>query len=133
MHAREADEDIADIIEDEMKKGPFTGVLHCFSSGAELAQRAIDVGFYVSFSGILTFRNADIIRTVAVDAPEDRILVETDAPFLAPVPMRGKPNEPAYTRHTLECLAGLRQRSTEEMAAITRTNTLRLFAGMAAS
>ena len=133
VHAREADEDIADIIEDEMKKGPFTGVLHCFSSGAELAQRAIDVGFYVSFSGILTFRNADIIRTAAVDAPEDRILVETDAPFLAPVPMRGKPNEPAYTRHTLEYLAGLRQRSTEEMAAITRTNTLRLFAGMAAS
>jgi TatD DNase family protein len=107
-------------------------VLHCFSSGAELARRALDAGFYVSFSGILTFKNADIIREVAITAAEDRILVETDAPFLAPVPMRGKPNEPAYTRHTLECLAALRGKSVEEMAAITRANTLRLFSGMAA-
>ena len=133
VHAREADADIANIIEDEMEKGAFSGVLHCFSSGSELARRAIDVGFYVSFSGILTFRNAELIREVALNAPEDRILVETDAPFLAPVPMRGKPNEPAYTRHTLECLAGLRKRSIEDMAAITRANTLRLFSGMAGS
>ena len=133
VHAREADADIANIIEDEMGKEAFSGVLHCFSSGSELARRAIDVGFYVSFSGILTFRNAELIREVALNAPEDRILVETDAPFLAPVPMRGKPNEPAYTRHTLECLAGLRKRSIEDMASITRANTLRLFSGMAGS
>ena len=133
VHAREADADIANIIEDEMGKGAFSGVLHCFSSGSELARRAIDVGFYVSFSGILTFRNAEVIREVALTAPEDRILVETDAPFLAPVPMRGKPNEPAYTRHTLECLAGLRKHSIEDMASITRANTLRLFSGMAGS
>ena len=133
VHAREADADIANIVEDEMGKGAFSGVLHCFSSGPELARRAIDVGFYVSFSGILTFRNAEVIRETALTAPEDRILVETDAPFLAPVPMRGKPNEPAYTRHTLECLAGLRKRSIEDMASITRANTLRLFSGMAGS
>ena len=101
VHAREADNDIADIIEDEMGKGTFRGVLHCFSSGPELARRAIDVGFYVSFSGILTFKSAAAIQQVAADSPEDRILVETDAPYLAPVPMRGKPNEPAYTSHTL--------------------------------
>ena len=133
VHAREADADIAFIIEDEMEKGAFSGVLHCFSSGSELARRAIDAGFYVSFSGILTFRNAELIREVALNAPEDRILVETDAPFLAPVPMRGKPNEPAYTRHTLECLAGLRKRSIEDMASITRANTLRLFSGIVGS
>ncbi len=130
VHAREADTDIADIIEDEMGKGAFLGVLHCFSSGTDLARRAIDVGFYVSFSGILTFRNAEIIRAVAMTAPKDRILVETDAPFLAPVPMRGKSNEPAFTRYTLECLAGLRNHSIEDMAAITRANTLRLFSRM---
>ena len=133
VHAREADADIANIIEDEMGKGAFYGVLHCFSSGSELARRAIDVGFYVSFSGILTFRNAAVTREVAMTAPEDRILVETDAPFLAPVPVRGKPNEPAYSRYTLECLAGLRKHSIEDMASITRDNTLRLFSGMAES
>jgi TatD DNase family protein len=132
VHAREADDDIASIIEDEMAKGAFSGVLHCFSSGAELARRAIAVGFYVSFSGILTFKNAKTIREVACFAPEDRILVETDAPFLAPVPMRGKSNEPAFTRYTLECLAALRQTDDDRMAAITRANTLRLFSRMAA-
>jgi TatD DNase family protein len=130
VHAREADNDIADIIEDEMRKGPFSGVLHCFSSGPELARRALDVGFYVSFSGILTFNSAETIRTVARDAPEDRILVETDAPYLAPVPMRGKSNEPAFTSHTLAKLAEVRGVDVTDMAAVTRANTLRLFARM---
>lgn len=130
VHAREADDDIADIIEDEMRKGPFSGVLHCFSSGPELARRAIDVGFYVSFSGILTFNSAELIRQVACDAPEDRVLVETDAPYLAPVPMRGKSNEPAFTAHTLARLADIRGVSVSDMAAITRANTLRLFSRM---
>jgi len=133
VHAREADDDIASIIEDEMARGAFAGVLHCFSSGAELARRALDVGFYVSFSGILTFKSAETIQQVARDAPADRILVETDAPFLAPVPMRGKPNEPAFTSHTLAKLAELRSTTVEEMAALTRTNTLRLFSRMGAS
>lgn len=130
VHAREADNDIAAIIEDEMKAGAFTGVLHCFSSGADLARRALDVGFYISFSGILTFKSAETIQQVAQTAPEDRILVETDAPFLAPVPMRGKPNEPAYTSHTLAKLATLRGTDPDRMASITRANTLRLFARM---
>ena len=132
VHAREADDDMAEIIEDEMGRGAFTGVLHCFSSGPELARRALDVGFYVSFSGILTFKSADEIRQVANSAPEDRILVETDAPYLAPVPMRGKSNEPAFTRHTLTRLAEIRGRTEDEMAAITRENTLRLFSRMEA-
>ncbi len=121
---------IADIIEDEMAKGAFRGVLHCFSSGPDLARRAIDVGFYVSFSGILTFKSATTIQQVAIDSPEDRILVETDAPYLAPVPMRGKPNEPAYTSHTLAKLAEIRNTDAESMTAITRANTLRLFSRM---
>ena len=133
VHAREADDDIASIIEDEMARGTFAGVLHCFSSGAKLARRALDVGFYVSFSGILTFKSAETIQQVARDAPADRILVETDAPFLAPVPMRGKPNEPAFTSHTLAKLAELRGTTVEEMAALTRANTLRLFSRMEAS
>ena len=130
VHAREADDDIADIIDDEMGKGAFRGVLHCFSSGPELARRAIDVGFYVSFSGILTFKSAATIQQVAANSPEDRILVETDAPYLAPVPMRGKPNEPAYTSHTLAKLAEIRNTDAERMTAITRANTLRLFSRM---
>ena len=130
VHARDADDDIAAIIEDEMAKGPFTGVLHCFSSGAELARRAIDVGFYVSFSGILTFKKAEEIREVAAFAPEDRVLVETDAPFLAPVPHRGKTNEPAFTAHTLNTLAEVRGMPTDKMAAVTTENTLRLFSRM---
>ena len=130
VHARDADKDMADIIEDEMKKGPFTGVLHCFSSGAGLARRALDVGFYLSFSGILTFNKAEEIREVAGFAPADRVLVETDAPFLAPVPHRGKSNEPAFTQHTLAKLADIRGESIEHMAATTTANTLRLFSRM---
>jgi len=131
VHARDADDDIAEIIEDEMAKGAFSGVLHCFSSGAELARRALEVGFYISFSGILTFNKAEEIRNVAAFAPEDRILVETDAPFLAPVPHRGKTNEPAFTAHTLDRLAAVRGVSVSHMAAVTRANTLRLFSRMA--
>jgi len=133
VHAREADDDIAAIIEDEMQSGAFSGVLHCFSSGVELARRALAIGFCVSFSGILTFKSAQTIQQVARDAPEDRILVETDAPFLAPVPMRGKSNEPAFTSHTLAKLAELRGMDIEGMARLTRANTLRLFSRMEAS
>ena len=127
VHARDADSDMADIIEDEMKKGAFRGVLHCFSSGAELAQRAVDVGFYVSFSGILTFNKSDELRAIAAEIPADRLLVETDAPFLAPMPHRGKTNEPAYTAHTLARLADVRGQTIDNMAVQTYENTLRLF------
>ena len=130
VHARDADDDIAAIIEDEMAKGAFSGVLHCFSSGAALARRALAVGFYISFSGILTFNKAGEIREVAGFAPADRILVETDAPFLAPKPHRGKTNEPAFTAHTLGRLAEVRGLSAAEMAAQTTKNTLRLFSRM---
>jgi TatD DNase family protein len=130
VHARDADDDMAAIIEDEMQKGAFSGVLHCFSSGVELARRALAAGFYISFSGILTFNKAEEIRQVAAFAPADRVLVETDAPFLAPVPERGKTNEPAFTAHTLARLAVIKEMSPESMAAITRENTLRLFSKM---
>ena len=127
VHARDADNDMADIIEDEMKKGVFRGVLHCFSSGADLARRAVDVGFYVSFSGILTFNKSDELRAIAADIPADRLLVETDAPFLAPMPHRGKTNEPAYTAHTLAKLAEVRDQTVKMMASQTYDNTLSLF------
>ena len=127
VHARDADSDVAAILENEMEKGAFRGVLHCFSSGAELAERAIDIGFYISFSGILTFNKAEELRAIATNIPEDRILVETDSPYLAPVPYRGRVNEPAYTAHTLEKLATVRGKRPVEMAHITRKNTLRLF------
>ncbi len=96
VHTRDADDDMAEILETEMEKGAFTGVLHCFSSSQRLARRALDIGFYISFSGILTFKNAHEVQATADFVPMDRVLVETDAPFLAPVPMRGKRNEPAY-------------------------------------
>jgi TatD DNase family protein len=127
VHSRDADEDMAEILEDEMGKGMFRGVMHCFSSGPDLARRAIDIGFYLSFSGILTFNKADELRDIAASVPEDRLLVETDSPYLAPVPHRGRSNEPAFTAHTLAKLAEIRGKSVDEMAAITRANTLRLF------
>ena len=133
VHARDADDDVATILEDEMEKGAFSGVLHCFSSGAGLAQRAIAIGFYISFSGILTFNKAEELRAIAADIPEDRLLVETDSPYLAPVPHRGRPNEPAYTAHTLAKLASVRGKQIDFMAHITKANTLRLFNRMVAS
>jgi len=128
IHARDADDDIAAILEDESKKGAFPFILHCFSSGPELARRGLALGGYISFSGILTFKNAEAIREVAAFAPADRLLVETDAPYLAPVPHRGKPNEPAFVRHTAERLAEIRGVSFEELARQTTMNFAELFA-----
>ena len=133
VHARDADKDIAEILETEMEKGAFTGVLHCFSSGNELARRAINIGFYISFSGILTFGKAEELRLIARDLPAERLLVETDSPYLAPTPHRGKTNEPGYTRHVLEQLAKVRNTSPEKMAEQTRMNTLRLFTHMSSA
>jgi TatD DNase family protein len=130
IHARKADRDIGDILEEEMRKGMFTGILHCFSSGIELARRGLELGLYISFSGILTFKNAKDVQAVALEAPEERILIETDAPYLAPMPYRGRINEPSYVRHTAQFLADLRKKSLEEIAHITTFNALKLFSKM---
>ena len=115
------------ILQDETAKGPFPGVLHCFSSGQELARAALALGFYISFSGILTFKNADEVRAVALETPLDRLLVETDAPYLAPVPHRGKDNEPAFVANTANKLAELRGVTGREMAEQSTANFFRLF------
>jgi TatD DNase family protein len=127
IHARDADADIAAILEDETRKGPFPFILHCFSSGADLARTGVKLGGYVSFSGILTFKNSEEIRVIARDVPRDRLLVETDAPFLAPPPHRGKRNEPAFVAHTASVLAETIGVSADEIARITTDNFFRLF------
>lgn len=127
IHARDADEDVATILEDEAGKGAFPFVLHCFSSGIDLARRGLALGGYISFSGILTFKNAPVIQEVAGFAPADRILVETDAPYLAPVPHRGRSNEPAFVRHTAEKLAEIRGVPIKEIGRLTTENFYRLF------
>jgi len=127
VHSREAEDDTARLLEEETGKGAFKAVLHCFSSRRNLAERGLAIGAYVSFSGILTFKPADDIRGTAQIVPIDRLLVETDAPYLAPMPHRGKPNEPAYTALTLERLAELRGVSKNEMATVTSDNFFRLF------
>ena len=132
IHSRSADDDMGDILEEEMGKGAFTAVLHCFSSGRRLAERGLALGLYVSFSGILTFKSAAEIQEVAQMAPVDRVLVETDAPFLAPIPHRGKRNEPGYTAHTAAKLAELRGTTLEALAPQLEANTNRLFWKMGA-
>ena len=126
IHTREADEDTLAILRDE-GADQVGGVIHCFSSGTEFADAALDLGLYISFSGIVTFPKADEIRTVAEKIPEDRILAETDTPFLSPVPFRGRPNEPCRVIHVVEKLAQIRKTTTEEMAELTARNTSRLF------
>ena len=124
IHTREADDDMIRILEE---KKPRRGVVHCFTSGAELAERALDLGLMISFSGILTFNQADDIREIAACIPEDRFLVETDAPYLAPVPNRGKRNEPAFVTDTACVLAGIRGMSPEELGERTTQNFEQLF------
>ena len=127
IHSRSADEDMASILTDEAEKGLFPFVLHCFTAGRDLARTGLELGGYLSFSGIITFRNAEEIRAVAREAPADRYLVETDAPYLAPIPHRGADNEPAFVRHTAEKLAEVRGLSLEALAAETTANFGRLF------
>ncbi len=127
IHARDADDDIAAILAEEMKRGSFPAILHCFSSGRALALRGIELGLYVSFSGILTFKGSDALRGLAAELPLDRLLVETDAPYLAPVPHRGRRNEPAYVIETAGVLAAARGMPLESVAAATTDNFYRLF------
>lgn len=127
IHARDADEDVARILEEESGKGAFPFVLHCFTGGADLARRGTALGGYVSFSGILTFKNSDALRRIAADLPGDRVLVETDAPYLAPGPWRGKRNEPAYVVETARVLAEARGVPPDAIAAATTANFFRLF------
>lgn len=126
VHLRDADADAVDILRSE-KAGEVGGVIHCFSSNVEGARAFLDLGFHLSFSGILTFKAADEIRQAAAFAPADRILVETDAPFLAPVPYRGRRNEPALVAQTVACLAEVRAERLEKVAEATHANTTRLF------
>jgi TatD DNase family protein len=127
VHTRDADVETAAILTEEAGKGALKGVLHCFSSGAELADIAIDLGFYLSFSGIVTFKTAAALREIAQRVPADRILVETDSPFLAPVPKRGKRNEPSFVVHTASLLAELRGVDVATLAQQTTENFFRLF------
>jgi TatD DNase family protein len=127
IHAREADADIARILEEESGKGAFHAVLHCFTASRELALRAIDLGFYVGFTGILTFKKSEELRAIAAELPADRILVETDAPYLAPGKFRGKRNEPSYVTETARTLAATRGVTFDEIARQTTENFFRLF------
>jgi TatD DNase family protein len=127
IHTREADADTLAILEDEHRKGAFPAVLHCYTGGRELALRAVDLGLYVSFSGVISFKKTEPLQEIARDVPLDRILVETDAPFLAPVPHRGKTNEPAYVVHTAAALARIRGIPEVEVARATTENFFRLY------
>lgn len=127
IHSRAADDDMAAILEEEAGQGAFPFVLHCFTAGMDLARRALALGGYISFSGIVTFKNAQEIQEVAKIVPTDRYLVETDAPYLAPIPHRGQSNEPAFVRHTAEKLAEIRGLSLEQVGRETTANFGRLF------
>jgi TatD DNase family protein len=127
IHARDADADVAAILEEETAKGTFPAVLHCFTGGAELARRGLDLGLYVSFSGIVTFKKSDALREIARSVPLDRLLVETDAPYLAPGRYRGKRNEPAYVVETAATLAKVKGVAPEELAKATTDNFFRLY------
>ncbi len=127
IHAREADADVAEILTDEMGKGAFPAILHCFSSGRDLAMTGVALGLTVSFSGILTFKRSDELRAIAADIPLDRLLVETDAPYLAPPPHRGRRNEPSYVVETAKVLAEAKGLSYEALAQATSDNFFKLF------
>ncbi|MCE9521222.1 MAG: TatD family hydrolase [Alphaproteobacteria bacterium] len=128
VHARDADDDLCQILTEESGKGAFPGLIHCFSSTAKLARTALDLGMLISISGIVTFKKADELRAIIADVPLDRLLVETDSPYLAPIPHRGKRNEPAFVAHTAATVARLKNVEPERLANATTDNFFRLFA-----
>lgn len=132
VHTRDAEDDTADILRDEMEKGAFPGVIHCFTASQTFADIALDLGFYISISGIVTFKNAKDLQATARILREERLLIETDSPFLAPVPHRGRPCEPAFVADTARFLADLRGISVDRLARRTADNFYRLFAKAAA-
>jgi TatD DNase family protein len=132
VHTRDAEEDTHHILAEEMGKGAYAGVIHCFTASGDFARKALDLGFYISISGIATFKNAKDLQATAREIPPDRLLIETDAPFLAPVPNRGKTCEPAFVADTARFLAGLRGESVEQLAASTSVNFRSLFSKTAA-
>jgi len=127
VHTRDAEDDTIAILREEMAAGAFSGVLHCFTGTQALADAALDLGFYISASGIMTFKNAEALRAVLKGVPLDRLLVETDSPYLAPIPHRGKRNEPSFVAYTARALAELKGVAFEELAAATSENFFRLF------
>lgn len=133
VHARDADADTVSILQEEHARGPFPGVIHCFTAGPALAEAALGIGFSISLAGVLTFKKAEELRETVRQVPLERLLVETDAPYLAPVPKRGKRNEPAYVVHTAEALAQLKGVSAEALAVTTTANFFRLFAKVPAA
>ena len=127
VHTRDAEEDTAEILTDEMGKGAYPGLIHCFTASAEFAEKALSLGFYISISGIVTFKNAKELQAVAAIVPNDRLLVETDAPFLAPVPHRGKTGEPAFVADTAKFLSELRSENYADLCQSTAENFYKLF------
>ncbi|MCE3233598.1 MAG: ycfH [Rickettsiaceae bacterium] len=127
VHTRSADDDTIDILQEQYAKAKFPGLIHCFSTGAKLAYAAIELGMYISISGIVTFKKAEELQAVVKDLPLSKILVETDAPYLAPMPYRGKTNEPAYTKNTAQFIADLKGVSYDEVAEVTTKNFFELF------
>ncbi|MBO44661.1 MAG: LuxR family transcriptional regulator [Rhodospirillaceae bacterium] len=127
VHSRDADDEMANILKSEMEKGIFRGVMHCFSSGPALAKAALEIGFYISISGIVTFKSADELRNIVAEVPLDRLLVETDAPYLTPEPHRGKRNEPLHVRQTAQKVADLKGIDFESLADVTTRNFFKLF------
>jgi TatD DNase family protein len=127
VHSRDADDDMIAILRDEAGKGAYPCVLHCFSSGRALAEAALELGFYISLSGIVTFRNAEDLRAIVRDVPMERLLIETDSPYLAPIPMRGKRNEPGFVVHTAQKAAEIKGVDAETLARTTTGNFFRLF------
>jgi len=130
IHTREADQAMGDLLEEEAGKGPLRILMHCYTSGAELARRALALGAYISFSGIMTFKNADDVRAVALETPLDRLIVETDCPYLTPVPFRGQRCEPHHVAYVQSALLKLRGLSEEEGSALLADNFFRVFPGV---
>jgi len=127
IHTRDADQDTIDILTSEMLNSHFTGLIHCFTSSKYLAQKMLDIGIYISVSGIITFKNAESLREIISFIPIDRLLIETDSPYLSPVPMRGKQNEPAFVKYVADMVAQIKGISAEEVASATSKNFFHLF------